>query len=190
LLSTELYGARGGTFSFGVGQNLQRPVLPVPILPGVVIAPGTHDYVRYGINMASDQSAAIAASAFFTDGTFFDGTQRQAQLSGRWSPSPHVALRVNYEINALRGLGTRDTSLTTHLAGPELRVFLNPRVQWSAFYQYNSVVEQGSLNARFSWEFAPLSFLYVVYNGRQPILNGIGPRAQSLIVKLSWLKQL
>lgn len=190
LASTELYGSRGGAFTLGVEHNLQRPERAVPLLPNVTIAPGAHDYFRYGISLQTDPSAALTGSALLTAGAFFDGHQQQAQVSARWSPSPFVAMRLNYEVNALRGLGERDTSLTTHLAGPEVRVFLTPRVQWSAFYQYNSVVEQGSLNARFSWEFAPLSFLYVVYNGRQPILNGIGPRAQSLIVKLSWLKQM
>jgi hypothetical protein len=99
-------------------------------------------------------------------------------------------LRGAYEVNRLRSLGTRDSSFVTHLAGPELRIFLNPRVQWSAFYQYNTAVERGTLNARFSWEFAPLSFLYVVYNDRQAVRNGNTPTARSLIVKLSWLRQM
>ena len=47
-----------------------------------------------------------------------------------------------------------------------------------------------SLNARFSWEFRPLSFLYVVYNDRQAIQQGTAPTARSLIVKLTWLLQL
>ena len=63
-------------------------------------------------------------------------------------------------------------------------------MQWSAFYQHNTVQQRGSLNARFSWEFAPLSFLYVVYNDGQPVLDGTVPRNRSLIVKLSWLRQL
>jgi hypothetical protein len=111
-------------------------------------------------------------------------------VSGRWSPSPYLSVRATYEVNRLRSIGTRDSSFTTHLAGPELRVFLNPRVQWSAFYQYNTALQRASLNARFSWEFLPLSYLYVVYNDRQAVMNGASPMARSLIVKLSWLGQL
>lgn len=33
-------------------------------------------------------------------------------------------------------------------------------------------IQPGTLNARFSWEFAPLSFVYVVYNDRQAIRGG------------------
>jgi hypothetical protein len=123
-------------------------------------------------------------------GGFFDGSLDRAALSGRWSPNPYVALRANYEVNRFRSLGARDTAFVTHLAGPELRVFASPRVQWSAFYQYNTVQTQGSLNARFSWEFLPLSFVHVVYNERDAIRGARIPSARSLIVKVSWLGQL
>ena len=138
----------------------------------------------------TDQSAKVAAMVSASTGGFFDGRQEQLALSGRWSPSPYLSLRANYEVNFLGSLGPADTSLVTYLAGPELRLFLNPRLQWGAFYQYNSVLERGTLNSRLSWEFSPLSYLYVVYNDRQPILGGLTPRARSLIVKLSWLHQL
>lgn len=65
-----------------------------------------------------------------------------------------------------------------------------PRVQWSAFYQYNTAVERASLNARFSREFLPLSYLYLVYNDRQAVSGGTSPMARPLIVKLSWLGKL
>jgi hypothetical protein len=93
-------------------------------------------------------------------------------------------------VNRLQSLGSRDSSFVTQLAGPELRLFASPRVQWSAFYQYNTAQARGFLNARFSWEFSPLSFLYVVYNDRHPIQGALAPSARSLIVKLSWLRQL
>jgi len=189
-LNTEFLRSTGATWTPFVEANWQRPTTALPLLPGVTIAPGTLDYLRYGVDLKSDQSATLAGQVVLADGGFFDGRLRGAVVNGRWSPSPYVALRLNYEVNDIRGLGTRDTSLVTHLAGPELRVFANPRIQWSAFYQYNTVAERGTLNARFSWEFLPLSFLYVVYNDRQAILGGPTLPARSLIVKLSWLQQL
>lgn len=101
-----------------------------------------------------------------------------------------MALRGSYELNRLRDLGTRDSSFVTHLAGPELRVFASPRLQWSAFYQYNTAQGRGTLNTRFSWEYRPLSFVHVVYNDRQPVSGYTGPVARSLLVKVSWLGQL
>lgn len=189
-LNAEVLRVTGGALTPFVEANWQRPTAPLPLLPGVAIAPRAYDYLRYGLDLKSDQSARLAGQLVLADGGFFDGRLRGAVVNGRWSPSPYVAVRLNYEVNDVRRLGTRDTSLVTHLAGPELRVFASPRVQWSAFYQYNTVVERGTLNARFSWEFLPLSFLYVVYNERQPILGGTTPQARSLIVKVSLLQQL
>ena len=146
--------------------------------------------MRYGLEAKSDQSAKVSTTANLSSGSFFDGSLDRAAVGREFSPSPYVALRADYEVNRLTSIGTRDSSFVTHLLAPELRVFLNPRVQWSAFYQYNTLQQRGALNARFSWEFAPLSFLYVVYNDRQAIQDGTTPQARSVIVKLSWLRQL
>jgi len=173
-----------------VESNQQRPTSNVDLFPNVTIGAGSRDFTRYGIEGKSDQSARISTLANLSTGTFFDGRLDRATVAARFSPSPYVALRADYEVNRLRSIGTRDTSFVTHLLAPELRLFLNPRVQWSAFYQYNTLQQRGAMNARFSWEFAPLSFLYVVYNDRQAIMNGLTPSSKSIIVKLSWLRQL
>ena len=188
--TSEVLFRNGAAITPTLEQSFQRPTTPVALLPGVSIAPGTHDYTRGGVVLKSDQSAKVAGVATLSTGGFFDGTLSRAELTTRWSPSPYVALRASYEGNRLRSIGTRDSNFVTHLAGPEVRLALNPRLQWSAFYQYNTALERGTLNARFSWEFLPLSYLYVVYNDRQAVLNGLTPTARSLIVKVSWLRQM
>lgn len=188
--SLEVLHTNGATWKPYHELNYQRPERDVQLFDGVRTPAGTHDYHRVGVDAKTDQSARVAMTANVSTGGFFDGRLDRAALTGRWSPNPYVALRANYEVNRFASLGERDSAFVTHLAGPELRVFASPRVQWSAFYQYNTVQARGTLNARVSWEYAPLSFLYVVYNDRQPIQGGLTPTARSLIVKLSWLGQL
>lgn len=188
-LFAEILRSTGAAIAPYVSRELQRPEAAITV-SGVPVAAGEHDHWRYGLDLRTDQSAQLAIGGGVSSGEFFDGRLDRLFLSARWSPSPYVSARANYEVNRIESLGTVDSSFVTHLAGPELRVFLNPRVQWSAFYQYNTAVEQGSLNARFSWEYAPLSYLYVVWNDRQPVLDGTSTRVRSLIVKLSWLRQL
>ena len=187
---TEVLHTNGAQWKPFVEYNQQRPDAALTLFPGVTTPPGTHDYWRAGVDSRSDQSARVAVTVNVSTGGFFDGRLDRAQLAGRWSPNPYVSLRGNYEVNRFQSLGVRDSAFVTHLAGPEVRVFASPRVQWSAFYQYNTAQARGSLNARFAWEFTPLSFVYVVYNDRQAIQNGLAPPARSLIVKLSWLRQL
>jgi hypothetical protein len=190
LWRVDVLHTNGGSWRPYATTNLQRPDRPLQLFTNVITPAGEHDYWRYGIDARSDPSARVAASADLSTGGFFDGRLQRGAFTGRWSPNPYVALRANYEVNRFTSLGARDSAFVTHLAGPEVRVFASPRVQWSAFYQYNTVQQRGTLNARFSWEFAPLSFLYVVYNDRQPIQGGVVPTARSLIVKVSWLGQL
>jgi len=188
--SLEVLLRNGATIRPYLNIEQQRPDRDVQLFANVRTPAGRHDTRRIGADAKTDQSAQLAATANISTGGFFDGQLHRTAVSGRWSPNPYIALRANYEMNAFRALGARDTAFVTHLAGPELRVFASPRVQWSAFYQYNTVQQRGALNARFSWEFTPLSFVHVVYNDLQPIQGTLAPGVQSLIVKLSWLRQM
>jgi hypothetical protein len=169
-------------------RHFQRPTSPVELIDGVQIAPGTHDYSRYGLYVASDRSAPVSLLADVSGGSFFDGTLDRLSGTLRLAPSPRLAFSASYEVNRLRSLGTRDTSVTTHLLAPELRLFANPRLQFSAFYQYNTSIQRGALNARVSWEFQPLSFVYLVYNERRAIGDAVAPATQQLVLKVVWLR--
>ena len=120
--------------------------------------------------------------ANLSGGTFFDGDLKRLFSVLRFSPSAHVSVAATYEVNQLREIGIRDTAVTTHLLAPELRVFATPRLQVSGFYQYNTDAQLGSLNARVSWESAPLSFMYLVYNNRAAIGNGLTPESRQLVL--------
>ena len=101
----------------------------------------------------------------------------------RGSPCP------SWERNRFRGVAGSDG--TTHLLTPELRLSLNPRFEVSGIWQYNTAVEASSLNVRLSWEFRPLSFVYVVYNDNASHEGALDPfpARRQLIVKGTWLWQ-
>ncbi len=171
-----------------VQRHLQRPTQAFDILPGVGIAAGTQDYWRYGWYGTTDQSASWVLSTNISTGGFFDGRMEEAVGTARWAPSPRVAMNVDYTINRLRAVGVTDTTLTTQLIAPELRLAWSPRLQLAAFYQYNTVAGRGALNARAQWEFAPLSFVYLVVNDRQRLWNGPSvPREGDVILKVVWM---
>jgi hypothetical protein len=82
---------------------------------------------------------------------------------------------------------------------------LNPRVQLIGFYQHSSISNFDVWNVRFSWEYKPLSFIYLVFNQRgyddfRTQLSNDGLRRvkttqlarqneQQIIAKISYLKQ-
>jgi hypothetical protein len=72
----------------------------------------------------------------------------------------------------------------------ESRLALNPRVQLSGFLQKNTENDLTNINIRFSWEYSPLSFVYLVFNDRDFNETLYGNQTeQQAIVKINFLKQ-
>lgn len=208
------YGPRDGRLQEGIAQsyvdfafnngtliypyierNFQRPTVPFLLVRGVTVAAREQDYSRVGLVARSDASARLSGTMDVSTGGFFGGSLQRANLGVRFAPNVHAAVALQYEVNQLRQVGEPRTNTTTHLLAPELRLALNPRVQFSSFYQYNSDAQRGTLNARFSWEFSPLSYFYVVLNDRRTVRSGglgqpAGLPADQLLVKLVYLWQL
>ncbi|MEM7787782.1 MAG: hypothetical protein AAF594_08650, partial [Bacteroidota bacterium] len=114
------------------------------------------------------------------------------------APSPRLAVALRYELNDARRLGVEARDVRTHLVGAETRLALSPRLQATAFWQYNSLVDRTFLNARLSWEFAPLSFVYLVVNDTRYVVPTAERMAtpddflaeQQGVLKVSYLRQL
>ncbi len=164
-------------------QNINFPFAPL----GLTIDEGQYYYLRQLVRFNTDQSRKISLSGRFSWCNFYDGRRITTVAGVRLAPMPHLALTVDYEFNDLQDIGLESQDLKTHLVTGGLRLAANPRLQLSIFYQYNSFDNFGHWNIRGSWEFAPLSFFYLVFNDNameDSVLNN-----QSLISKVSYLKQ-
>ncbi|MEP6712079.1 MAG: DUF5916 domain-containing protein [Ferruginibacter sp.] len=174
----------GAKFVTTIQLNWQN--LPVNFNPiGVEIGAGKYQYNAINANYTSNQSAKFSWAADVTRGGYYNG--KIATLSGniRYAPSPKLALRVDYERNNLKHVGVNKENLITQLVTPNIRMALNPRLQMNVFYQYNTATERSRWNARFSWEYRPLSFIYLVFNQNKTS----GFKQDQSIAKISYLKQ-
>ena len=168
-----------------IWQNINFDFAPL----GVQIEEDRYYYTRCLLRYNTDQSKKWSLGATYNFGQFYNGRRNTLQLSGRLAPVPQAALTVDYEYNDLKKVGLDEQDLSTHLVTLGSRFALNPRLQLSAFYQYNSFDEQGRWNIRASWEYLPLSFLYVVFNDSR-IDNLDEPfQEQQVIGKLTLIKQ-
>jgi hypothetical protein len=135
----------------------------------------------------------------FETGGFYDGTSQMLFVSAVATPTPRASLSLSYTLNALHDIGLDHSDSTTHLLAPTLRLALDPTLQLSLFYQRNTAAQLSTWNARLSWEFRPLSYVYVVYNERAPLLTPSGlfsrdtaapATDRQLIFKITFNKQL
>ena len=144
-------------------QNINFNFTPL----GVEIEQDNYFYTRFLVRYNTDQSKKWSAGGSYDFGRFYNGSRNTVRLSGRLAPIPHIALSVEYEHNDLNQVGIATSDLSTNLVTLGSRFALNPRLQLSTFYQYNSFDKQGRWNIRASWEYQPLSFVYVVFNDSQ-----------------------
>jgi hypothetical protein len=166
-------------------QNINFNFAPL----GLQIAEGDYNYTRYLLRYNTDRSRKFSGTVSFDFGDFYDGTRNTLVGGLRYAPSPHIALTADYEYNNINSVGIANNDLDTRLYTGGLRVALNPRVQLSTFYQYNSFDEQARWNVRFSWEYMPLSFIYLVFNDTETDLFDPAQRSTQFISKITLLKQ-
>ena len=154
---------------------------------GQTISAGQYEFVRHEFLYRTDQSKKLSISSQFGTGSYYDGSLNSLTVGGRVAPSPYFALDLSIEHNSFENFGENRTDFTADLWTAGIRLAANPRLQLSGFYQYNSLTKSARINVRGSWEFAPLSFLFLVFNEssfqESPVNN------QSLISKITYLKQ-
>ncbi|KZS41586.1 hypothetical protein AWE51_21520 [Aquimarina aggregata] len=166
-------------------QNINFNFAPL----GLEIQEDEYQYTRFLLRYNTDQSKKLSASIRYDFGNFYNGTRNTVIAGLRYAPVPHIALSADYEHNDINGLGILQEDLDTDLYTANLRLALNPRMQLSTFYQYNSFNEQGRWNVRFSWEYMPLSFIYLVFNDTQTDVFDPLQRNTQFISKITFLKQ-
>jgi hypothetical protein len=165
----------------------------------IILPSGTYQYLRQSVYASTDQSRKLYAFATGETGGYYDGKLNYLRTSMGFSPKPHFSLVFNYEVNDLKHVGFTEISpgvLERYSArlvlwSLENRIAINPRIQLISFYQKNTFNNRDIWNIRFSWEFKPLSFLYLVYNNREYAGISVTDRQREthLIGKVSYLKQ-
>lgn len=148
---------------------------------------GNYDVTRHLIRYESDASKKASIESKYEFGGYFNGKLNTLTLSGRLAPIPNIALTASYEHSNFKDFGVKNEDFRTDLYSVGLRIAPNPRIQLSSFYQYNTFDSRGRLNLRGSWEFAPLSFLYLVFNENN--FRESSTQNQSFISKVSFMKQ-
>lgn len=166
-------------------QNINFNFAPL----GLDITQDDYFYVRHNVNFKTDQSKKWSLSGSYEWGEFYNGNQEKVLAGARLAPSPYFALNFDYEYIKLRDLGKQNEGLDTHLTTLGARFALNPRIQLSSFYQHNTFDDQGRWNVRFSWEYQPLSFLYLVFNSNSIDTMERDFQQQQTIAKITFLKQ-
>jgi hypothetical protein len=167
-------------------QHLYQPFQPL----GVTILPGEYEYHRQQIFISTDPSKLLNLVASYTWGGYYNGKLNSGDWKLQFAPIPHISLLGEFNRNHFLGVGSPKSNSIVDLYILTGRFALNPRVQLTAFYQKNSLNHSTTYNIRLSWEYEPLSYLYLIYNhGGYSGTQAVNAAEDHLILKVSYLKQ-
>ncbi|MEM6346053.1 MAG: DUF5916 domain-containing protein [Bacteroidota bacterium] len=180
----------GGDFEIRLNQewqNIDDTFSPL----GIQIAPGQYTFTRFNTNISSDFSRKIAGYTGITFGDFYNGQLLEWEGGIRLSPSPFIEIFTEYQYNRIRSLGIAQEDLGAQLLFTRVRLAINPRIRLDGSYQWNSVGNTGIWNVRFTWEYRPLSFIYIVFNHNQRAIANSLERSigEEVIGKITYILQ-
>ena len=170
-------------------RSFQRLIQPFEPL-GITIAPGEYNYWQNWIIFTTDPSRIISFVGDYKWGSYFNGKLQSGDWKLQFAPIPHISLTAEFNRNQFTGVGEPKSDATVDLYILQGRFALNPRMQLIGFYQKNSIDNSQAYNIRFSWEYAPLSNIYLIYNhGAFNNYQQVKQTEDHAILKISYLKQ-
>jgi hypothetical protein len=178
---------------FGYSINSQYQLLTEPFQPlGINIAPGKYNYWFQQAVFTTDPSKFINLAGYYQWGQYFDGEVKSGIWKLQLAPVPHISILAQFNRNHFINMGELKENKTIDLYIVQGRFAINPRLQLIGFYQKNSLDQSQSYNIRFSWEYKPLSYVYVIYNHGEAkdLLRPVKQSDDHAILKISYLRQL
>ena len=161
----------------------ERPFV-VHAKKGVVVPPGDYPFNRWTLGYQGFQGRPWLANVEVGGGDFYSGDRKSLALSGSWRASPHLALSADYEFNDIT---LPQASFGTHLWRGRFSVPFNARTTADAFFQWNGLDEEFSMQLRFHLIYADDSNAYIVFTDeRRDIGGGIIERDRALQAKITY----
>lgn len=181
---------KGGYFGYIINPTYQ--LLTEPFVPlGIFIDEGKYNYLRHQFYFQTDPSRVISTGLVFETGSYFNGKLSTYNVTVSLAPVPNFFLQGSLNRNHFKEVGDPATDKKVDLYSISGRLALNPRLQLIGFYQRNSENNVSNYNIRLSWEYQPLSFIYLVFNRRG--FDNTQQKRQTedhAIIKVSYLRQL
>ncbi len=174
---------RGGYLELQWNPRFERIIAPFRIRPDQSFAPGSYGWNEFVLELETDHSRKVSASALITGGGFWTGSQKSTKVGVLFRPSYHLTFDTAIQRNDIH-LPFPMHDFVTNLVTSRIGYAFNTRTFLDTLVQYNTDLKQFSANVRFDLIHRPLSDLFVVYNEQRltdpptPVNTGRG-----LIVK-------
>jgi hypothetical protein len=151
----------GDKTEFNVIVEGDRPDEPFEIAEGVVITPGSYEWIRYRALVEFASWRKVSGEIAWSFGSFYDGKLDAIVASIAWKPSATFTLETSIEHNIGR---LPEGDFTRDLALGRVELHFTPNLNASLLAQYDNESRSVGFNNRIRWTFDPYGDLFVVYN--------------------------
>jgi hypothetical protein len=153
----------GGNLNLTYRANYESVLDSFALAPGVPVPPNAYWFHEGELGYRAPLSASFRPSVVAVAGRFYDGRRISLNASPAWNPSRHLELGIDYGFNAIR-FPDRDLSLDVHLLRLRLQAAYDAHLSLATFWQYNSLADVASVNARLRYNVREGNDLWIVYN--------------------------
>lgn len=121
-----------------------------------------YNWSNFGIGYQSDTRNTFNYAVETSYGGLYNGNNLniQARLNARFQPYGNVSLLFDFNDLKLPGNFGEEKFF---LIGPRIDLTLTDAIFLTTYFQYNSLIDNINLNARFQWRYKPASDFFIVY---------------------------
>lgn len=176
-----------GVAYFYVFQELTNSFNPIDKGKYTNFLPGErYNWNRYSIYFQSNQRKVFRYSLGTTTGGFYNGENINfnGEVNFRYQPYGSVSVRFDYnELKLPDNFGREKLFVVS----PRFDLTLTSKIFLTTFVQYNTLLDNVNLNARFQWRYKPASDFFVVYTENY-LPETFGSKNRALVFKFTyWL---
>jgi len=173
----------GEFFEFNVQHIFDNPTEQFELIDGVFIPEGKYWDNRYEIQFSTFKGRKIAVDALVDVGEFYTGDRQELVLYARINVDKHLNISLDWQKNFVQ---LPNINFITDEVGGRIDYSFNPKLQTSAFAQWNNEDENMLINYRVNWIPKIGSYFYFVINQEWDLSNGIKHKRTTVLGKLIW----
>lgn len=150
----------GDNAEVSVSPTYERLTDPFEISNGIVLAPGSYDFLRYTVLANTANRRVVALHPRVSWGSFFNGDRTEYSVGVDVRPRPGLRINTTFEYNTVDLVeGSFDTSLVRSVVDTQF----SPFMYLTNNLQYDSVSAVLGWQARFRWIVRPGNDIFFVY---------------------------
>ncbi|HZY80455.1 MAG TPA: DUF5916 domain-containing protein [Cyclobacteriaceae bacterium] len=136
------------------------------------------------ITAMTNQRTLVNFTGTSSFGGFYNGTNFNltGQLNYRYQPYGNISMRVDYNDVRLKMNYGREKLF---LVGPRIDLTFTDKLFLTTYLQYNNLLENVNLNARFQWRYKPASDFFIVYTENY-FPENFGSKNRALVFKFTY----